>query len=58
MLEQLDKTMETAPTPELKEKRIKLRNDLAYINHYPPLLKYLSLFPPEEEEEANKEIRD
>jgi NH3-dependent NAD+ synthetase len=58
MLEQLDRTLETAPTPELKEKRVKLRNDLAYINHYPPLQKYLSLFPPSEESQDNKEIRE
>jgi len=37
---------------------VKLRNDLAYINHYPPLQKYLSLFPPTDESADNKQIRE
>ena len=59
MLEQIDKKIEDSKlTEELKTERKKLKDDLAYINHFPPLKKYLSLFPPSEESHENKTLRE
>jgi len=44
---------------DLLEKRKKFENYLTYINHYPPLWKYISLFPSAESETAeSKKVRD
>ena len=35
-----------------------MKDDLAYINNYPLHQKYLSLFPPENESEESKKVRE
>lgn len=43
---------------KLEKEQQKLKNDLAYINHYPPMQKYLSLFPPAGENESSVKLRE
>jgi hypothetical protein len=57
-LEKVEKLLEDNPAdPELLAKKKLCKDNLTYINHYPPLWKYLSLFPKEETEES-KAARD
>lgn len=57
-LEKIEKLLDESPEdPELLGKKQKCKDDLSYINHYPPLWKYLSLFPKEETPES-KAIRE
>lgn len=44
---------------ELIGKKEKFENYLTYINHYPPLWKYISLFPSAESEtQESKKVRE
>lgn len=42
----------------LLAERDKLKNDLLYINHYPVMQKYLSLFPPSGETPESRKLRE
>lgn len=57
-LDKIATKLETEPTHEESlQKQKKFKDDLTYINHFPPLWKYLSLFPKEETEES-KAVRE
>jgi hypothetical protein len=57
-LEKVEKLLTESPDqPELIAKKKTYKDHLTYINHYPPLWKYLSLFPKEETPES-KAVRE
>ena len=59
-MEKVNNALQDSPLDkELLEKKTKLEDFLTYINHYPPLWKYISLFPNTESESGeSKKVRE
>lgn len=59
-LEKVNNVLQDSPLDkELLEKKTKFEDFLTYINHYPPLWKYISLFPNvEAESDESKKVRE